>query len=113
MNIPALVNSAAPSGASHGMSPQELKLRKAAAEFEGILLSKWWSAMKESTLGGGDESDPAHDTIDQLGIQSMSQAVASAGGFGIGAMLVNSLLSHVRAEAAQNHVPQQPIGPIP
>jgi len=113
MTIPTLANHALAPNSAQSMSPQELKLRKAAAEFEGILLSKWWSAMKESTLGGGDESDPAHDTIDQLGIQSMSQAVASAGGFGIGAMLVNSLLSHVREQSPQSHVLQQVIGSIP
>ena len=72
----------------------EAKLRKAAGEFESMLLSKWWSSMRESGLGGLDETDPGHDTLDQLGMQALSTAVAGAGGIGIGAMLVRDLLSH-------------------
>ena len=87
-------------------SPAEQKLRKAATDFEAILLSKWWSAMRESGLpGSDDQSDPGHGTLDQLGMQALSTAVAQAGGLGIGAMLVHSLLSNLataqsaRAEA--------------
>ena len=50
--------------------------------------------MKQSGLpGGDDDSDPGKETLDQLGMQAMSAAVAKGGGFGIGAMLVHSLLS--------------------
>lgn len=71
------------------------KLKKAASEFEAMLLSSWWSAMKESGLSSGDDSfDAGHDTLDQLGMQAMSSAVASGGGIGLGAMLVHGLLSN-------------------
>jgi Rod binding domain-containing protein len=76
-------------------SPQVIKLKKAAYQFEGMLLAKWWSSMKDSGLGEQDDStDPGHDTLDDMGIQAMSGAVASRGGLGIGAMLVRSLLSN-------------------
>lgn len=77
-------------------SPEVAKIKKAGTEFEAMLLAKWWSSMKESGLGGDDETDPGHDTLDEMGIQAMSTAVASGGGLGIGAMLVRSLLSNVQ-----------------
>ena len=84
------------------LTPGQLyKLRKAAKEFESILLANWWRSMKESGLPGSDEStDPGHDTLDQLGIQAVSSAVASSGGLGIGAMLVRGLLSNASHIAA-------------
>lgn len=76
-------------------SSEVRKLKKAAADFEAMLLANWWSSMKESGLGNSDEeSDPGHETLDELGIQAMSGAVASGGGLGIGAMLVKVLLSN-------------------
>jgi Rod binding domain-containing protein len=71
------------------------KLRKAAAEFEATLLSSWWTSMKEGGLSSGEEdTDPGKDTLDQLGMQAMSAAVANGrGGLGIGDMLVRSLLT--------------------
>ena len=81
-------------------SPEVAKIKKAGTEFEAMLLAKWWSSMKESRLGGNDESDPGHDTLDEMGIQAMSTAVASGGGLGIGAMLVHSLLSKAQERAS-------------
>lgn len=71
------------------------KLRKAAAEFEAMLLSSWWTTMKQSGLSKDDgETDPGKDTLDQLGMQAMSAAVSTGrGGLGIGDMLVRSLLA--------------------
>jgi Rod binding domain-containing protein len=82
------------SASSHSNSPAEQKIRKAASEFESLLLANWWNTMKQGGLSGGEEdSDPGKDTLDHLGIQAMSAAVAKGGGLGIGAMLVRSLLS--------------------
>lgn len=97
-NMQNLPNSATVTAATD--SPQVKKLKKAATDFEAMLLAKWWSSMKESGLGGDDDnSDPGHDTLDEMGIQAMSTAVASRGGLGIGAMLVHSLLSNAQAAA--------------
>ena len=92
------------------MGSNERKLRRAAAEFEGMLLSKWWSAMRDSGLGGIDETDPGHDTLDQLGMQSLSSAVASAGGIGIGALLVRDLLGKLPPEDAAPPLAKKGLG---
>jgi Rod binding domain-containing protein len=81
-------------------SPQARKLRMAATEFESMLLSSWWSAMKQSGLPGGeDASDPGKETLDQMGMQAMSAAVANGGGIGIAKMLVHVLLPSTDAPA--------------
>jgi Rod binding domain-containing protein len=73
---------------------QMKKLRKAASEFEAMLISNWWSTMKESGMGDSEEStDPGKSTLDQMGITALSSAIATGkGGLGLGEMLVKSLL---------------------
>lgn len=96
-----LINAQNPLAISASDPPRVQKLKRAATEFEAMLLAKWWSSMKESALGEQDDStDPGHDTIDAIGIQTMSSAVASRAGLGIGAMLVHSLLSNVEEGSA-------------
>ena len=95
--------------AAPGDPPQVRKLKKAATDFEAMLLAKWWSSMKDSGLGEDDDStDPGHDTLDNMGIQAMSGAVASRGGLGIGAMLVRSLLSNAEKDEPKE---SQRVGP--
>lgn len=77
-----------------------LKLKKAATQFEAMLLQKWWSSMKESGLGEDDDSDPGAGTLDTMGMQAMSTAIAGAGGIGIAAMLVHSLQREIAAQNA-------------
>lgn len=80
------------------LTPAEMqKLRQAGADFESMLLSKWWSSMKEGGLSGEEQTDPGHDTLDQLGMQALSTAVASGGGIGLGALLVRGVLSNATA----------------
>lgn len=103
-----LINAQNPLAISASDPPRVRKLKRAATEFEAMLLAKWWSSMKESALGEQDDStDPGHDTIDAIGIQTMSSAVASRAGFGIGAMLVLSLLSN--AEEGGAAIPTAPL----
>jgi len=82
-------------------SPAEIKkLRKAAAEFEAMLISNWWSSMKNSGMSDSDDAtDPAKGTLDQLGMQAISSAISSGKGFGIGGMLVRGLF-HSHPELA-------------
>ena len=66
-----------------------------------MLLSKWWSAMRDSGLPGSeDESDPGRETLDQLGIETMSRAVANGGGLGLASILVEGVRSSARAAHA-------------
>ena len=79
-------------GVPHSSSVQEQKLRKAAAEFESILLSSFWKSMRESFASPEDDSlDPAHETLEDWGIQAMTDAVGKAGGLGIGKLILKDL----------------------
>jgi Rod binding domain-containing protein len=73
-------------------SPADQKLRKAAGEFESLLLSSLWKSMKSTFAAPESESDdPAHDTWENLGIDSMSSAVGKAGGLGLGKLILKHL----------------------
>jgi Rod binding domain-containing protein len=73
-------------------SPEERKLKKAAGDFESILLASMWKSMKQS-FGDSDtdQSDPAHGTLEDWGIEVMSSAVGKAGGLGIGKLILKHL----------------------
>jgi len=91
-------------GSSFGTptSPQDRKLRKAAGDFESILLASMWKSMKQS-FGDSDteSSDPAHGTLEDWGIEIMSSAVGKAGGLGIG----NLILKHLEPLAGSQNQP--------
>ena len=73
-------------------TPASLKLRKAAGEFEAMLLSNLWKSMKSTFAAPDDQSDdPAHETLDDMGIQAMSSAVGKAGGLGLGKLIIKHL----------------------
>ena len=68
------------------------KLRKAAEDFETILISELWEQFQSglSSLSGG--SQPAgSDTLNSLATQSLSSALAHRGGLGIAQMIVRQL----------------------
>ena len=68
------------------------KLRKAAREFEGILISQLWGEFKSSLSSiEGDTPMAGSDTLNSLAIQTLSNALAGRGGLGIGKMLVHQL----------------------
>jgi Rod binding domain-containing protein len=72
-------------------SVDDQKLQKAAGEFESILLASMWKSMKQSFGTTDGESDPAHGTLDDWGIEVMSGAVGKAGGLGIGRLILKHL----------------------
>jgi len=81
-----------PSNAPLSDSPANNKLRKAAGEFESLLLSNLWNAMKSSLADSDDDStDPAHETLDNMGIDAMAGAVGKAGGLGLGKLILKHL----------------------
>jgi hypothetical protein len=48
--------------------------------------------MKSSFASCDDQSsDPGHDTLEEMGIQSMCNAVGKAGGFGLGKLILKYL----------------------
>jgi Rod binding domain-containing protein len=73
------------------------RLRKAAQEFEGILISQLLGKidMGFSSLAG-DSPMAGSETLNSLAAQTLSGAMASRGGFGIGKMLVHQLESRLK-----------------
>jgi Rod binding domain-containing protein len=72
------------------------KLQKAAQDFEAIMINSLWGSMKDGSLGSDDDlDDPANGSLEQLGMQMVSGALAQAGGLGIGRMIVHALGSKV------------------
>jgi len=70
------------------------KLRKAAQDFEAIMIDSLWGSMKDGSLGSDDDlDDPTSSSMQQLGMQMVSGALAKAGGLGIGKMIVRELQS--------------------
>jgi len=68
------------------------KLVKAAKEFEGILISQLLGEFKVGLSSlSGDTPLAGSDTLNSLAIQTLSGALASSGGLGIGRMLVHQL----------------------
>ena len=80
------------------------KLKKAAGDFESILLASMWKSMKQSFGTSEADADPAHGTLDDWGIELMSGAVGKAGGLGLGKLL----LEHFQPALAE-----APAGPLP
>ena len=105
------VSTVSQNGKSFGSSsvsntPAGRKLRQAAAEFEGMLLSSLWKSMKSTFAEPDDDStDPAHDTLDDWSIEAMSNAVSKAGGLGLGKLILKHLepmLANSQAPSATN-----------
>jgi Rod binding domain-containing protein len=93
------------SALTSGDSAKTRKLRQAAVEFEGMLLSSLWKSMKSSFASADDDDsqDPAHDTLGDLSIDTMSNAVAKSGGFGLGKLILKHLeplLAHSQNETS-------------
>jgi Rod binding domain-containing protein len=83
-------------GVNSAGSPAETaahkKLRKAAQEFEGILISQLLGDFKMGSSSlTGDTPLAGSDTLNTLAIQALSAALARRGGLGIGQMLVHQL----------------------
>jgi Rod binding domain-containing protein len=73
-------------------APAHKKLRKAAQDFESMLITQLWGDFKSgfSSLAG-DAPLAGSDTLNSLAIETLSSALASRGGLGIGKMLLHQL----------------------
>jgi Rod binding domain-containing protein len=89
LNVALPVAQSANSGRSS--SPELSKLRKAAGEFESILLESLWKSMKETFSDPDEEADPTLKSFDDWGIQAMASAVGNSGGLGIKNMILQYL----------------------
>jgi Rod binding domain-containing protein len=105
--IPTINHDKANSADSHPETRAHRKLRKAAQEFESILISQLLGDFKSgfSSLTG-DAPLAGSDTLNTLAIQSLSSALAARGGLGIGNMVLHQL------EPSLNRGGQKPSGKI-
>lgn len=88
-------------------SLESKKLRKAAMDFESLLISSLWQSMQSDSLGASEkESDPGADTLKQLGVQAMASALAAAGGLGIGQLLLRQLAPAIDSKSSPGEAPQ-------
>ncbi len=103
-------------GLQGNAGPEKSRLRKAAEEFEGILLASLWKSMQESIfkskeqgfLGGGE-------TLQDWGIHVMASSLAASGGMGIARMLIQELEPAVGADEGdprENEGGKEPVGHI-
>ncbi|MGH9416171.1 MAG: hypothetical protein ACRD01_06040 [Terriglobales bacterium] len=89
---PAAAAASNPAFTAPPAQSQALKLHHACQQFEGILLDTMWSELQNDPLASdASSSDAGGGSMQSLGMQAMSSAMASQGGLGLGAMLEKSL----------------------
>ena len=69
-------------------SAQDRKLRRAAQEFEGELLSCLLGPMERAFSGLSDLGSAGSDQYGYLGIQALAAALARTGGIGVGELVL-------------------------
>jgi Rod binding domain-containing protein len=90
MLSPATANTA-------GSNNDPQKIRKAAAEFEALLIAQMLKSARESgggVTGDGDEEDETSSTAIELGEQQLAQVLANSGGLGIAKMVEAGVNNH-------------------
>lgn len=73
------------------------KIRRAATEFEALLIAQMLKSARESgggITGDAGEQDETNSTVLELGEQQLAQALSSSGGLGIANMVVAGLTNH-------------------
>lgn len=69
---------------------KHLKLKKAAQDFEGMLLGTMWKSVGEE-MKQSMEGDSASGSFVDMGVQAVSNAMAKSGGVGVARMLLKKL----------------------
>ncbi len=73
------------------------KIRKAATDFEALLIAQMLKSVRESgggVTGDADEQDETNSTMLELGEQQLAQSLSSSGGLGIAKMVIAGLTNH-------------------
>jgi Rod binding domain-containing protein len=95
-------------------TPAHRKLRKAAEEFESMMIAQLWQGFQSGLSSLTGESQPAgSETLNSLATQSMSTALAHRGGLGLAQMIVRQLepsLNHSGAGAKGAKIKTAPSG---
>ena len=71
---------------------QHLKLKKAAQDFEGMLLGSLWKSVGDEMKESLEEGDPAAGSFVDMGVQAVGNAMAKqGGGIGIARMILKKM----------------------
>jgi Rod binding domain-containing protein len=87
----------APASSSAASKDTPEKIRKAATDFEALLIAQMLKSARESgggMTGDADEQDETNSTMLELGEQQMAQALANSGGLGIANIVIAGLTKH-------------------
>jgi Rod binding domain-containing protein len=90
-------SAAAAVSASAGSKETPEKVRKAATDFEALLIAQMLKLARETgggITGDADEQDETNATMLELGEQQLAQALSSSGGLGLAKMVVAGLTNH-------------------
>jgi Rod binding domain-containing protein len=80
----------------NAQSKDNQKIEKAAHDFESILIGQWLEEAKRSfaSIPGGEPdaaTDPGHDQLQSIAMQSFAQHMSKSGGLGIASMIIKQL----------------------
>jgi Rod binding domain-containing protein len=94
----------------------QAKARKAAQDFEGVLVGQWLEQAEKSfaTVPGGDpdqQADPGHDQLRSIALQSLASNLTKSGGLGIATMIVKHLTNNDQAPNSARETREAGRGP--
>ncbi len=95
--LPVSLPAPSPGLPSAGSKDTIEKVRKAATDFEALLLAQMLKSVRESgggVTGDADEQDETNSTMLELGEQQLAQALSNSGGLGIAKMVIAGLTNH-------------------
>ena len=89
---------------ANAQSKDNQKIDKAAHDFESILIGQWLEEAKKSFASvpgatADTQTDPGHDQLQSIAMQSLAQHMSKSGGLGIASMIIKQL------QAIQVHNP--------
>jgi Rod binding domain-containing protein len=73
------------------------KIRKAATDFEALLIAQMLKSAREAgggVTGDADEEDATNSTVLELGEQQLAQVLSQNGGLGIAKMVIAGMTNH-------------------
>jgi Rod binding domain-containing protein len=105
MPITPIVSSASAPGVELTRSTSPEKIKKAAEDFEALLIGQMLKSVRESSTSGWANADQAGGAALDLAEQKIAQMIASNGGLGL-ARLISSGLDR----STQERIPAAPNG---
>jgi Rod binding domain-containing protein len=88
-----------PTAIAKAAEPKDAKevyeTRHAAQQFEAMLLKQMLSSLEKATRAGSERGSAGSSQYGSMIVEALSDAVAEAGGIGIGKMMVESVAQRV------------------